>query len=67
VYLSAEELVELERARLVLRDYGVTVDRGRLVRKTIAVLLADLALEGEASVAARRLSGPAGQDPAGRP
>jgi hypothetical protein len=67
VYRSAEEIVELERARLVLRGYRVTVDRGRLVREAIAVLLADLALDGEASVAARRLSGPAGQDPAGRP
>ena len=67
VSLSAGELVDLERARLALRGYGVTVDRGRLVREAIAVLLADLALEGEASLVARRLGGAAGRDPAGRP
>ncbi len=67
VYLSAQELVDLERARLALRTYGVTVDRGRLVREAIAVLLADLAREGEASLAARRLGATAGPDPAGRP
>ena len=67
VYLSAQELVDLERARLALRTYGVTVDRGRLVREAIAVLLADLALEGEASLVARRLGSAAGPDPAGRP
>ena len=67
VYLSAQELADLERARLALRAYGVTVDRGRLVREAIAVLLADLALEGEASLVARRLGSAAGPDPAGRP
>ena len=55
VYLSASELLDLERARLALRAYGITVDRGRLVREAIAVLLADLDAEGEASLLARRL------------
>ena len=65
VYLSAQELVDLEQARLALRGYGVTVDRGRLVREAIAVLLADLALQQEASVAVRRLGGAGRTDPAG--
>jgi hypothetical protein len=55
VYLSGEELLELERSRLALRRYGIGVDRGRLVREAIAVLLADLAAEGPDSLAARRL------------
>jgi hypothetical protein len=55
VYLSAAELLALERARLALRAYGITVDRGRLVREAIAVLLADLDAEGEASLLAGRL------------
>ena len=55
VYLSAEELLDLEHARLTLRRYGITADRGRLVRESIAVLLADLDARGEASVLARRI------------
>jgi len=55
VYLSASELMELERARLALRSYGIPVDRGRIVREALAVLLADLEVAGEDSVVARRL------------
>ena len=55
VYISEAELLELERARLTLRGYGITADRGRLVREALAVLLADLDAEGEASLIARRL------------
>jgi hypothetical protein len=55
VYLSASELQELERARLALRAYGVAVDRGRIVREALAVLLADLDAEGDRSLVARRL------------
>ena len=55
VYLSAEELLDLERARLRLRGLGISADRGRLVREAIAVLLADLDARGEASVLATRL------------
>ena len=58
VYLSADELFELEHARLALRRYGITTDRGRLVREAIAVLLADLDARGETSVLARRIAGP---------
>jgi hypothetical protein len=57
VYLSADELFELEHARLALRRYGITTDRGRLVREAIAVLLADLDACGETSVLARRIAG----------
>jgi hypothetical protein len=65
VYLSADELFELEHARLALRRYGITTDRGRLVREAIAVLLADLDARGDTSVLALRLAdqpGESGQD-----
>lgn len=55
VYLSGAELLDLERARLMLRGYGISADRGRLVREALAVLLADLDAEGEESLMARRL------------
>jgi hypothetical protein len=58
VYISADELVALESARLALRAaHGVAADRGRIVREAIAVLLADLAEHGENSVLVRRLKG----------
>ena len=63
VYLSADELFELEHARLALRRYGITTDRGRLVREAIAVLLADLDARGETSVLALRIAGQQGQIP----
>ena len=55
VYLSADEFLDLERARLTLRSRGIGVDRGRLVREAIAVLLADLEVGVDTSVIARRL------------
>jgi hypothetical protein len=55
VYLSAAELLELEHARLALRRFGFVVDRGRLVREAIAILLADLDARGKDSLAARRV------------
>ena len=55
VYLSADEFLDLERARLALRAHGIGVDRGRLVREAIAVLIADLGAGIDASVIARRL------------
>jgi hypothetical protein len=58
VYCSAEELYGLETARLSLRgEYGLAVDRGRIVREALAVVLADLQAKGEASVLVRRLTG----------
>jgi hypothetical protein len=56
VYLTAEELLDLERGRLTLRGYGIPADRGRLVREAMAVLLADLEARGKDSLLARRLS-----------
>jgi len=53
--LSGSELLDLERARLSLRAYGVAADRGRIVREALAMLLADLDAEGERSLIARRL------------
>ena len=61
VYLSADELLDLERVRLTLRAHGIGVDRGRLVREAIAVLMMDLEAGIDASVVARRLGA------AGRP
>ena len=56
VYISAEELLALESARLSLRaQHGLAADRGRIVREAIAVLLADLDDRGEDSVLVRRL------------
>mgnify|MGYP001067376728 CR=1 FL=1 len=58
VYVSAPELLALEQARLALRaDYGLTVDRGRIVREAVAVLLADFEEYGEASMLVQRLNG----------
>jgi hypothetical protein len=58
VYISADELVALESARLTLRaQHGVAADRGRIVREAISVLLADLTERGEDSVLVRRLRG----------
>ena len=58
VYVSAEELLDLEQARLTLRaDHGLAVDRGRIVREALAVVLADLDAEGDASTLVRRLRG----------
>ena len=54
VYLSATELLELEHARLRLRRFGFVLDRGRLVREAIAILLADLDARGKDSLVARR-------------
>jgi hypothetical protein len=56
VYLSAEELLDLERARLALLRYGAAADRGRIVREAIAVLLADLDAQGIDSLLARRIA-----------
>lgn len=58
VYVSADELMDLEHARLTLRgDHGLSVDRGRVVREALAVVLADLEAKGDASILVRRLRG----------
>jgi hypothetical protein len=57
VYVTADELHELEHARLTLRsEHGLVVDRGRLVREALHLVLADLELNGEASALVRRLN-----------
>ena len=58
VYLSPDELFDLDQARLMLRgDLGLAEDRGRIVRESIAVIIADLEAKGEQSILARRLRG----------
>lgn len=57
VYLSQQELIALEHARLTLREHELSVDRGRLVREAVAVMLADLEESGADSVLVRRLRG----------
>ncbi len=47
VYVSSDELLALEQARLTLRArHGVAVDRGRIVRAAISLAMADLAARG---------------------
>lgn len=58
VYLSPDELFDLDQARLLLRgDLGLAADRGRIVRESIAVIIADLEAKGDQSILARRLRG----------
>ncbi len=56
VYLAPEELLAIEAARLRLRgEHALAVDRGRIVREAVAVVLADLEAKGESSILVRRL------------
>ena len=58
VYVTADELLDIEHARLSLRRHqGLAVDRGRLVREAIAIVLADLEDNGDDSVLVQRLIG----------
>ncbi len=57
VYVTAEELLDLEHARLLMRrDHGLAVDRGRFVRAAVALALADLDAHGEDSEIVQRLT-----------
>jgi hypothetical protein len=67
VYLSSDEFLELERARLILRAHGIGADRGRLVREAIALLMTDLEAGIDASVIAKRLRADSQPDPADDP
>lgn len=59
VYVSSDELLALEQARLTLRaQHGVAVDRGRIVRTAIVLAMADLAARGGESDLVRRLAQP---------
>jgi len=56
VYVTSDELMDLEHARLALRrSHALAVDRGRMVREAVAIALADLEENGEDSVIVRRL------------
>ena len=56
VYVTSEELMEIEQARLQLRGrLGLAVDRGRLVREAVSLVLADFDAHGEDSALVRRL------------
>nr|WP_300150553.1 hypothetical protein [Propionicimonas sp.] len=56
VYVSSDELLALEQARLTLRaQHGVAVDRGRIVRTAIGLAMADLAARGADSDLVRGL------------
>jgi hypothetical protein len=55
VYVTADELLDIEHARLTLRRSGLSVDRGRLVREAVALVLADLEQNGDDSVIVQRL------------
>jgi hypothetical protein len=57
VYVTSNELVAIEHARLMLRSqHGLAVDRGRLVREAIALVLADLEQNGDGSALVRQLT-----------
>jgi hypothetical protein len=55
-YCTAEELMDLENARLQLRrDHGIAVDRGRLVREALAQVLSELERDGAEAALVKRL------------
>jgi hypothetical protein len=57
IYLTGQELLDLEQARLRLRaEFDIAVDRGRIVREAVAELLQDLYDEGPDAAIVRRLS-----------
>ena len=57
VYVTADELCDIEDARLRLRrTHAMAVDRGRLVRAAVALALADLDENGAESALVKRLS-----------
>jgi hypothetical protein len=57
VYVTSDELLQIEHARLSLRSgHGLAVDRGRLVREAVALVLADFDAHGDDSVLVRRLT-----------
>jgi hypothetical protein len=56
IYVTADELIDLEHARLSLRrEHGLAVDRGRLVREAVSLVLADLDEKGLDSLLVQRL------------
>jgi hypothetical protein len=56
-YCTAEELMDLENARLMLRrQHRIAVDRGRLVREALAQVLSELERDGADAALVKRLS-----------
>lgn len=59
VYVSGDELLALEQARLTLRaEHGMAIDRGRIVREAISAAIEGLNRDGADSELIRRLSQP---------
>ncbi len=57
VYVTSGELLDIEHTRLTLRrNNGLAVDRGRLVREALALVLADFEANGDDSALVRRLT-----------
>jgi hypothetical protein len=57
VYVTSAELLHLEQTRLQLRaHHGLAVDRGRLVREALALVLAEFEEAGDDSALVRRLT-----------
>jgi hypothetical protein len=57
VYVTSEELLDIEHARLELRrHHGVAVDRGRIVRAAVALALEELDQHGADSALLERLT-----------
>jgi hypothetical protein len=57
VYVTSDELLDLEHTRLALRrEHGLAVDRGRLVREAVAMVLADFERHGDDSALVQRLT-----------
>lgn len=56
-YCTADELMDLENARLLLRrEHGVAVDRGRIVREALAQVLSELERDGADASLVKRLT-----------
>jgi hypothetical protein len=56
VYVTADELLDLERVRLSLRgEHGLAVDRGRIVREAIHLAIEAVERDGSDAVLVQRL------------
>ena len=56
-YCTADELMDLENARLLLRrQHGIAVDRGRIVREALAQVLSELERDGAEAPLVKRLT-----------
>ena len=57
VYVTSDELLDIEHTRLALRrTHGLAVDRGRVVREALSLVLADFEARGADSALVRRLT-----------